>query len=99
MVQTVRVMRLDATVTALECGGSTPLSFFSFPGRRAALRGKSEKEKKESGVEPPHSKAARFRPGARIPFGRRPPRGRIALRGRFPTLSLMPGRPRARPSG
>jgi hypothetical protein len=31
----------------LECGGSTPLSFFLW---------KSKKPKKESGVEPPHSK-------------------------------------------
>jgi hypothetical protein len=33
----------------LECGGSTPLSFFAFFLRRS---------KKESGVEPPHSKVS-----------------------------------------
>jgi hypothetical protein len=37
---------------ALECGGSTPLSFL-FPS--AAVAG-GKKERKESGVKPPHSK-------------------------------------------
>jgi hypothetical protein len=37
-------------VRTLECGGSTPLSFFRW-------RGTKERKKKESGVEPPHSKA------------------------------------------
>jgi hypothetical protein len=48
---------------ALECGGSTPLSFFAFPERRAGLRENKEKAKKESGVEPPHSKATPHFPG------------------------------------
>jgi hypothetical protein len=30
----------------LECGGSTPLSFFAFPGRRVGLHEKRKKERK-----------------------------------------------------
>ena len=38
----------------MECGGLTPLwSFLSSPH---AILGKRKKEKKESGVKPPHSK-------------------------------------------
>jgi len=43
----------------LECGGSTPLSFFfwSAAARRRFLSfGFGQGKKKESGVEPPHSK-------------------------------------------
>jgi hypothetical protein len=47
----------------LECGGSTPLSFFAFPERRSDML-KKEREKKESGVEPPHSKAPKQRRAA-----------------------------------
>jgi hypothetical protein len=39
----------------LECGGSTPLSFFWATATRAG-RAETKEEKKESGVEPPHSK-------------------------------------------
>ena len=41
--------------SALECGGSTPLSLFLFFFGTASRL--TREEKKESGVEPPHSKA------------------------------------------
>jgi hypothetical protein len=44
---------LPLVIGTLECGGSTPLSFFGFCF--------SKEKKKESGVEPPHSKVPKTR--------------------------------------
>src|ERR1043165_2383307 len=41
-------------LSTLECGGSTPLSFFSFA--YGGVQRRKKERKKESGVKPPHSK-------------------------------------------